>query len=206
MRQITYYVATLTALLATAGCIDYSETVTIDARGRGDVSLYYTVTSDFQRDFRDADNETLRAENDKLKDCFVADGITISRTSVEDRDDTRFYAADFSFADDQALNRIGFFENFSTFEIKSGKTLEYERTLLANDDSGKKAEDETTEKLAALYDDNLFTFSVRMPAPVISSNGTISDDGYSVNWVYTFGEILTFEKPVKMTAECRITE
>ncbi len=206
MRQITCFVAALTAILTLAGCVDYSETVTLDEKGGGEIGIRYSVTSDFHKDFGENDAETLKAETEKLKAQFEGEGITISRLFIEDGEEARYYNADFAFSDHEALNTSDFFDEFSTFKIKSGNTYKYSRTLLVQEENKKEPDDETKEKLAYIFKDNVFSFSVRMPAPVTATNGTIGDDGYTVTWKYGFGEILMLEEPAEMTAECRMNK
>lgn len=205
MRQITC-AAALSLLLALTGCIDYSEQIILDKNGGGTVSLSYTITSDFVPGFGQPDSDILKTENEDFRNSFESDGIEITHSLVIDKDESREYSTDLAFDSDTALNSTEFYEGFSAFEIKSGKTLEYTRTISPREESDKKADDETKEKLAAIFEDNRFTFSVRMPAPVTVSNGTVKDNGHTVEWSYSFGEILMLDKPAKMTAECRISE
>ncbi len=206
MRQITAATIALFALLSVAGCIDYAEQIVLNDDGSGTVSLYYKVASDFIPGFGKLENVERERENEDFEKQFVAEGIEITHTSVIDLNDARVYSADFKFSDDTALNTAEFYKSFSAFEIRRGKTLEYSRTISPREKSETDADAETEEKLAAMFEDNRFIFSVRMPAPVTASNGTISEDGYTVEWIYTFGEILMMDKPAKMTAECQITE
>jgi hypothetical protein len=205
MRQVAY-AATLSLLLAITGCIDYSEQIVLAEDGSGTVSLSYKVASDFIPGFGKPESEKLKSENEEFVKRFEAEGIGITHTSVLDLNDSRAYSADFAFDDDAALNSTDFYKSFSAFEIKRGKTLEYTRTISPREESEKKADDETEEKLAAMFEDNRFVFSVRMPARVTVSNGTINEDGYTVEWSFSFGEIIMLDKPAKLTAECRISE
>lgn len=205
MRQITY-AAALSLLLAIAGCIDYSEQIILDENGGGTISLSYSMASDFVPGFGQPEDVSLSEEREGISKKFEAEGVEVSHTSVIDRDRARVYSADFAFINHEALNALDFYQGFSTFKVKSGKTLEYTRTISPREEPDKEADNETKEKLAAMFEDNRFVFSVQMPAPVTVSNGTIKDDGHTVEWSYSFGDILMLDRPAKMTAECRISE
>jgi len=206
MRQITGFAFGLIVILLAAGCIDYTEQIVLDDEGNGTVSLSYKVPSDFISGFGKSENPALADENISFADRFETEGVEVSRTSVIDLNDARVYSADFAFVGSDALDTAAFYRDFATVEITTGKTLEYTKTIPPREESIDKADKENNEKMAYLFKDNLFTFSVKMPARVTASNGTVSEDGFTVEWTYTFGDIVLSDKPLEMTAECRITK
>jgi hypothetical protein len=196
-RKLVFVTSLVAAVVLAAGCVNYDQTMTLNANGSGTVIVHY-ISDDPEGTYG---GPVLPFTEDEIKAAYEGSNLNVSHI-MPDEDADEFcprvkYRIDFDNVAD--LNGRGVFAAKDSEAAKdvmtqvftldeAGGTTTFTQTCALNVDVEDESELEYYK----------FTYVVTFPEAVTMTNGTVESNGYTVTWSYTLLEII--KNPVKMYA------
>ncbi len=195
-RKIIFATSLAAVIVLAAGCINYTQKMTLNADGSGTVIVHYT--SDDPEGTGGA--PVLPFTENEIVAGYKGSKLVV-RDVVPDAEGDEYQAGvtyQIDFDDVADLNNYGAFafedklaQNFYVNDL--GDTLSFMQTTSLTMD----VED------TSMLDSYRFTYKLVCPGDVTETNGTLSGDGRTVAWLYTLPELIndtvemtaTYEKP-----------
>lgn len=203
----------LTALFF-AGCINYEQDVTLNANGSGKMLIHYNLAQQLVGMMAMGDPGAGDQKQEmpfKVKEADIRKDFSVKGVKVEkfeqktEGDQTHFYIT-VSFENIKDLNQSETFKNMPFDWVKSGNVTTYTQTLKGNKEKKEEsADDQMGKQMAqAMFGNSAFKFKVTLPAKALPSpdtNGTIAEDGKTVNWNVPLVDAMDKKTDTVMTAK-----
>ena len=198
-------VAAVVALVAVTGCVDYEAAVDLEADGSGRLVVHYSSKdyfTIFDSDWSWEHGKEKRVPPEDIAEYeyrFTKPGQRVVDVRTEDRGGLHHTYIVVEFDDVNKL-QLDDFSEYQTFYLRDEYEKLYFRSVITPPERNILEQGKfllEKQKLSGHF----YTFRVRMPAKVTSTDGAIEDDGRTVRWMYPIVEVADGE-PITMTATC----
>jgi len=202
---------TCLALLLIAGCINYDQQLELNANGSGKLVMHYSMAQQLVSMMQmggqaaGGDNKEqqmpFKIKEDEVKADLKAPGVKVEKFETKTEGDQQHFYVHISFDKVTSLNNTKTFKEMPISWKEENGTVTFTQVLKAKKKEGaaKAGGDDAMQKqmAQAMFGNAAFKYSVKLPSKALPSpatNGTIADDGKTVNWTFPLVEMDSGDK------------
>jgi hypothetical protein len=163
-------------LVVFGGCLNYEQTVTLDADGSGSMEIHYWLSESTVKWF--SSGSTLGVNKEDVNKQYEGEGITVKEVKIENRveDSTRHVWVKLKFNNLTSLSKVHGLKDYKYEWRRNGDTALFVQ---------KTDQTESTDMMG--LDKYTVTYTYKFPGNILTSNAT-SVSGSTATWKYKLSE------------------
>jgi hypothetical protein len=199
---------TCLALLLIAGCINYDQTMELNSNGSGKLVMHYSMAQQLVSMMQmggsaggEKDQQMpFKIKEDEVKADLTAPGVKVDKFESKTEGDQQHFYVHISFDKATSLNNTKTFKEMPITWKEENGTVTLTQVLKAKKkDKAAEGGDEAMGKqmAQAMFGNAAFKFAIKLPSKALPSpatNGTIAEDGKTVNWTFPLVELDSGDK------------
>jgi hypothetical protein len=205
----TFCSLTCLALLLIAGCINYDQQLELNANGSGKLVMHYSMAQQLvsmmqmggQAGGGEKDQQMpFKIKEDEVKADLQSPGVKFEKFESKTEGDQQHFYVHISFDKVTSLNNTKTFKEMPITWKEENGTVTFSQVLKSKKKEGASAggDDAMQKQMAqAMFGNAAFKFAVKLPSKALPSpatNGTIAEDGKTVNWTFPLVELDSGDK------------
>ncbi len=198
---------TCLGLLLIAGCINYDQQMELNTNGSGKMVMHYSMAQQLVSMMQmggsaggEGDQEMpFKLKEDEVKADLAAPGVKVEKFETKTEGDQQHFYVHISFDNVTSLNKTKTFKDMPVTWKEEKGAVTFSQVLKGKKKEANTGADEAMGKqmAQAMFGNAAFKYSLKLPAkalPAPATNGTISEDGRSVNWTFPLVELDSGDK------------